>query len=47
MLLLDPRTGCDEAAATSSFGGQTLQVFHARALREVLPGQELGDRAMS
>jgi divinyl chlorophyllide a 8-vinyl-reductase len=46
MLVLDKKTGGYSAAATPSFGSETLQDFYARVLREGLKGQELGDHAM-
>ncbi len=46
MLLLDPTTGMYDAAATPSFGRQTLRDFYERVLEYGLEGQELGDHAL-
>jgi divinyl chlorophyllide a 8-vinyl-reductase len=46
MLVLDPTTGRYDADATPSFGTDTLRDFYARAMRDGLAGQELGDQAV-
>ncbi len=46
MLVFDPVAGRYDAAATPSFGEETLRDFYARVLREGLCGQELGDHAL-
>ena len=46
MLALDPETGRYDAAATPSFGTDTLRDFYARVLRDGLAGQELGEHAV-
>jgi divinyl chlorophyllide a 8-vinyl-reductase len=46
MLVFDAAQGRYDAAATPSHGTETLRDFYARALREGLAGQELGDQAV-
>ena len=46
MLVLDPATGRYDAAATPSYGEDTLREFYVRVLRDGLGGQELGDHAV-
>ena len=46
MLLWNPDTGEYDAANTPSFGHDTLREFYARALREGLAEQQLGDHSM-
>jgi divinyl chlorophyllide a 8-vinyl-reductase len=46
MLLWDEEQGRYDAAATPSFGSDTLRDFYARVLDEGLAGQELGDQAV-
>ncbi len=46
MLLFDEKTGRYDASATPATGEETLRDFYARALREGLAGQELGDHAL-
>jgi divinyl chlorophyllide a 8-vinyl-reductase len=46
MLVWDAAAARYDAAATPSFGEQTLREFYARVLRDGLAGQELGDHAM-
>jgi len=46
MLLWDPTAGRYDAAATPSFGQETLRDFYARVLRDGLSGQALGDHAV-
>ncbi len=42
MLLWDEKSGAYDAAATPSYGEQTLSEFYARVLRQGIGGQELG-----
>lgn len=46
MLCIDPETGFHSAAATPSFGNDTLEAFYQRTRREGLVGQELGEHAL-
>lgn len=46
MLLLNPETGAYDAAATPSWGSDTLEDFYRRVLREGLAGQELGQHKL-
>lgn len=46
MLCVDPDTGCHSAAATPSFGDDTLEAFYRRTRHEGLAGQELGEHAL-
>jgi divinyl chlorophyllide a 8-vinyl-reductase len=46
MLVFDERTGSYDASKTPSYGEETLAQFYARALRDGLAGQELGDHAL-
>lgn len=46
MLVLDSETGSYDAAATPSYGRQTLNDFYQRVLEQGLAGQELGDHAV-
>lgn len=46
MLVLDEARGVYDASATPSYGTDTLRDFYARALRDGLAGQELGDHAI-
>jgi divinyl chlorophyllide a 8-vinyl-reductase len=46
MLVLDTRTGRYDAAATPSYGKDTLRDFYSRVLKEGLAGQELGAHSM-
>ena len=46
MLVLNPETGAYDAAATPSWGSDTLEGFYRRVLREGLAGQELGQHKL-
>lgn len=46
MLVLDADSGEYDAAATPSYGRQTLQDFYLQVLEQGLTGQELGDHAV-
>lgn len=46
MLVLNTRTGKYDAAATPSYGTDTLQDFYSRVLKDGLAGQELGAHSM-
>jgi divinyl chlorophyllide a 8-vinyl-reductase len=46
MLLLNPETGAYDAAATPSWGADTLEDFYRRVLREGMAGQELGQHKL-
>lgn len=46
MLVWDETKGKYDADATPSYGADTLEAFYAKALREGLEGQELGDQAV-
>lgn len=46
MLVYDAATGTYDAAATPSYGTETLEMFFRRALKDGLAGQELGDQAV-
>ena len=46
MLCIDPDTGQHSAAATPSFGVDTLEAFYQRTRYEGLAGQELGEQAL-
>ncbi len=46
MLVFDGSTGRYSESATPSYGRDTLREFYARALRDGLEGQELGDQAI-
>ena len=46
MLCIDPDTGQHSAAATPSFGADTLEAFYQRTRHEGLAGQELGEQAL-
>ncbi|KGE02878.1 NAD(P)H-binding protein [Pseudohaliea rubra] len=46
MLLWDETRGAYDAAATPSFGEDTLEAFYEQALAKGLAGQELGDHAL-
>jgi divinyl chlorophyllide a 8-vinyl-reductase len=46
MLVLDETTGRYDAAATPSYGHDTLRDFYARVLAEGMAGQQLGDHAL-
>jgi divinyl chlorophyllide a 8-vinyl-reductase len=46
MLVLNPKTGEYDAAATPSYGADTLRDFYERVLRDGLTGQELGDHKL-
>lgn len=46
MLVWDDTAGRYDADATPEYGERTLREFYARALREGLAGQELGDHAV-
>jgi divinyl chlorophyllide a 8-vinyl-reductase len=46
MLVLDAERDAYDAAATPSYGEDTLHDFYARVLRDGLAGQELGDHAV-
>ncbi|KAI4317644.1 hypothetical protein L6164_025498 [Bauhinia variegata] len=46
MLVLDPETGEYSAEKTPSYGQDTLEEFFARALREGMAGQELGEQTI-
>ncbi len=46
MLVLNPHTGEYDADMTPSYGSDTLRDFYAKALKDGLAGQELGDHAM-
>lgn len=46
MLLWDEAKGAYDAEATPAYGRETLRDFYARALRDGLAGQELGDHGV-
>ena len=46
MLVWDEQRQAYDADATPSYGVDTLEAFYARALRDGLKGQELGDQAV-
>lgn len=46
MLLWDPVTEKYLPEATPSYGNDTLEAFYAKAVKEGLKGQELGDQAV-
>ena len=46
MLVMDPVTGKYDAAATPSYGKDTLRSFFEKVAREGMAGQELGDAAV-
>ncbi len=46
MLVWDDKAGAYDAGATPSYGGDTLEAFFTKAVKEGLGGQELGDAAV-
>ena len=46
MLVYDPATGEYDAAATPSYGTDTLEDFFKKVLKDGMAGQELGDQAV-
>lgn len=46
MLILDPETGEYSAEKTPSYGGDTLEDFFRRVIREGMAGQELGEQTI-
>jgi divinyl chlorophyllide a 8-vinyl-reductase len=46
MLVYDEKTGKYDAAATPSYGTETLEMFFKRVLKDGMQGQELGDQAV-